>query len=180
MSESFTRKERETTSSTEKQKERLKYSLLPKRVIDYRAYSTRDYLFNRYQHPKKMAKGYATIPEYDDMNVDDVLGPEGRKLSSFFRFSLIMTIACVAGFAVVAVTSQMQNSFGLSFGLINLDETTFTLTSPAFENDGNFPEAYTCKLGTETGVSPPLAWSNPPAGTVDYLITMKKESGYSW
>ena len=128
----------------------------------------------------KMAKGYATIPEYDDMNVEDVLGPESRKLSSFSRFGLILTIACVAGFSVVAIASQMQNSFSGVFGLTNFDESTFTLTSPAFEADGTFPEKYTCKLGTETGVSPPLAWTGAPEGTVDYLITMKKESGYSW
>ena len=56
----------------------------------------------------------------------------------------------------------------------------FIVTSSAFEANGTLPDKYTCKFGTETGVSPPLAWSNPPEGTTDFMITMKKESGYSW
>ena len=61
-----------------------------------------------------------------------------------------------------------------------VDSSGFIVTSPAFEANGTLPDKYTCKFGTETGVSPPLAWSNPPEGTTDFMITMKKESGYSW
>ena len=60
------------------------------------------------------------------------------------------------------------------------DSSGFVLTSIAFEANGTLPDKYTCKFGTETGVSPPLAWSNPPDGAEDFMITMKKESGYSW
>ena len=39
---------------------------------------------------------------------------------------------------------------------------TFTLTSPAFRNNGSIPQQYTCE-GEDN--SPPLAWSDAPAGT---------------
>lgn len=45
----------------------------------------------------------------------------------------------------------------------------FKLTSPAFTDGGTLPEKYTCDGGR---ASPPLAWSNPPAGTKFFAITM--------
>jgi Raf kinase inhibitor-like YbhB/YbcL family protein len=39
---------------------------------------------------------------------------------------------------------------------------SFTLTSPAFATGGEIPTRYTCE-GDD--ISPPLAWSTPPAGT---------------
>ena len=39
---------------------------------------------------------------------------------------------------------------------------SLTLTSPAFAEGGEIPPRYTCE-GED--VSPPLAWSAPPAGT---------------
>jgi len=39
---------------------------------------------------------------------------------------------------------------------------TFTLTSPAFENDDRIPKQYT---GEGTDASPPLQWTDPPEGT---------------
>ena len=60
------------------------------------------------------------------------------------------------------------------------DSSAFTLTSTAFVANGTMADKYSCKFGTETGVSPPLAWNNPPPDTEDFMITMKKESGYSW
>ena len=124
--------------------------------------------------------GYAVIPEYEDVDIDEVMGPQQR-LNNFRRWGLAVTAVCLAAGAVIAVANNMKVSYLPSFlGLTNLDESSFVLTSPAFEADGTFPEQYTCKLGTETGVSPPLAWTGAPDGTVDYLITMKKESGYSW
>ena len=91
-----------------------------------------------------------------------------------------MSIALILNVDQFKVSSY--STFSSMFGL-SLDETaasTFVLTSPAFGADGDLPETSTCKLGTETGVSPPLAWSGAPEGTVDFMITMKKESGYSW
>jgi hypothetical protein len=132
---------------------------------------------------------YAQIPEFEDLNVDEVIG-SSKRMSSFQRFGALVTLCCAAGFAVVMVSSQMKGSFASGlFGTSKLNEEPaplegswpeLTVTSTSFEADGTMPDQYTCKLGTETGVSPPLAWSGAPDGTVDYMITMKKESGYSW
>ena len=44
---------------------------------------------------------------------------------------------------------------------------TLQLTSAAFSNDGEVPATYTCD-GDD--VSPPLAWSGAPAGTMSYVL----------
>ena len=46
----------------------------------------------------------------------------------------------------------------------------FTLTSSAFADGGDIPSRFTCD-GKD--VSPPLAWSGEPGGTVAYLLTMR-------
>jgi len=43
----------------------------------------------------------------------------------------------------------------------------FTISSSAFESGGNIPRKFTCD-GAD--VSPPLAWTNPPAGTRSYAL----------
>ena len=53
----------------------------------------------------------------------------------------------------------------------------FTLTSPAFADDGTLPIKYAggvlCGKDSRGGnVSPPLAWSNPPAGTKSFAVVM--------
>jgi Raf kinase inhibitor-like YbhB/YbcL family protein len=45
----------------------------------------------------------------------------------------------------------------------------FRLTSTAFIDSGGLNYKYTCSVGAEA-VSPPLAWSNPPMGTVSYTL----------
>ena len=45
----------------------------------------------------------------------------------------------------------------------------FVLTSTAFYPGGTIPRAYTCE---GRGVSPPLQWTRPPAGTKAFGITM--------
>ncbi len=42
-----------------------------------------------------------------------------------------------------------------------------TLTSPAFQHDGEIPTRYTCE-GDD--VSPPLAWTGAPPGTKSYVL----------
>lgn len=46
---------------------------------------------------------------------------------------------------------------------------SFELTSPAFTQGEAIPEKYSCK-GED--VSPPLAWSEPPAGTQSFVLIM--------
>src|SRR6185436_14817999 len=55
---------------------------------------------------------------------------------------------------------------------IPLTETAqpFTLTSTAFEANALIPERYACH-GEE--LSPPLVWSNPPAGTQSFALIME-------
>jgi phosphatidylethanolamine-binding protein (PEBP) family uncharacterized protein len=55
--------------------------------------------------------------------------------------------------------------------LNNVCETPFTFTSTAFEDGGTLPVVYTCD-DAGGGVSPPLAWSGAPEGTVEYALMM--------
>ncbi len=47
--------------------------------------------------------------------------------------------------------------------------TLFVLTSPGFEPGGTVPATYTCD---GPGTSPPLAWSNVPAKTVELVLAI--------
>jgi Raf kinase inhibitor-like YbhB/YbcL family protein len=48
----------------------------------------------------------------------------------------------------------------------------FTLTSPAFKNNGTIPDKYSFNAMGCTGenTSPPLEWKNPPAGTKSFAL----------
>jgi len=46
---------------------------------------------------------------------------------------------------------------------------TFTLTSPAFRNEGNVPVTFTCD-GND--VPPPLSWSGQPVGTRSFALIL--------
>ena len=53
------------------------------------------------------------------------------------------------------------------------DETGFTLTSTSFAEGTPIPLQYSCENKTQSrGVSPHLAWSNPPAGTQYFALTV--------
>ena len=57
-----------------------------------------------------------------------------------------------------------------------------TLTSPAFQDYAPLPLKYApnaASMVTFDAPSPPLAWSNPPAGTVSYALTMTDMEGSS-
>jgi Raf kinase inhibitor-like YbhB/YbcL family protein len=46
----------------------------------------------------------------------------------------------------------------------------FTLTSTAYADGGVIPLAHVCAQQTGMNQSPPLAWTNPPAGTMSFAI----------
>lgn len=52
----------------------------------------------------------------------------------------------------------------------------FVLSSPAFTHRGDIPRDYACEDKGGRDVSPPLSWSNPPAGTAAYAVIMDDET----
>lgn len=82
--------------------------------------------------------------------------------------------------------SKMMNLIVTLFSIINLccskdSSTTSNVTPPTniakqlnfvgtgFTNNGTYPKLYTCD---SSGISPGLQWSNAPAGTTNYVVTM--------
>ncbi len=75
-------------------------------------------------------------------------------------------------------------AFALAPIAVNMAEATpqyFTLSSPAFNDDAMLPLKYAgaqCGSGSGGGnVSPPLTWSNPPAGTKSFALLMIDPDG---
>lgn len=143
---------------------------------------------------------YSAVPvsEGEDIDMDELMREENININitvskHSLRYMSFFTLVALTVVAVVMTANQMKVDYGSIgsrlFGSFNEAPADLTLpdgvvtmevTSPTFVADGTMDDKYSCKLGTETGVSPPLAWSGAPESTVDYMITMKKESGYSW
>jgi Raf kinase inhibitor-like YbhB/YbcL family protein len=55
------------------------------------------------------------------------------------------------------------------------------LTSPAFKDDDLWPSKYACDVPGPShvgeNISPPVAWSNPPANTKSFALIMKDPDG---
>jgi Raf kinase inhibitor-like YbhB/YbcL family protein len=66
-------------------------------------------------------------------------------------------------------------------GDANVAPGTFTLTSTAFAASGSIPAVHTCDGANE---SPPLTWTDAPAGTQSYAVVMRDLSiaspNYHW
>jgi hypothetical protein len=67
--------------------------------------------------------------------------------------------------AVVVGLGALLLAAGASRG--GAESMAFSLRSSAFEQNGEIPRRYTCE-GED--VSPPLAWSDPPAGTRSFAL----------
>jgi Raf kinase inhibitor-like YbhB/YbcL family protein len=62
------------------------------------------------------------------------------------------------------------NALALALALFAAEPVvTMKLTSSVFTNDGAIPTRYTCD---GTNVSPPLSWTNPPAGTKSFALVI--------
>jgi Raf kinase inhibitor-like YbhB/YbcL family protein len=76
-------------------------------------------------------------------------------------------------------------TFGLAPCAVNAADTAsqrFTLSSPAFSDNALLPLKYAggtlCGSDSKGGnISPPLAWSNPPAGTKSFAVLMIDPDG---
>jgi phosphatidylethanolamine-binding protein (PEBP) family uncharacterized protein len=67
----------------------------------------------------------------------------------------------------VRVTTSSGTGSGRSFTVKG--SSSFTLTSGAFHDGGTLPAVYTAD---GTGISPPLAWTTGPKGTVQFAVMM--------
>lgn len=54
--------------------------------------------------------------------------------------------------------------------MVDAPTGTFTLTSTAYTDGGVIPLAHVCTNQMGMNQSPPLAWTNPPAGTMSFAI----------
>jgi Raf kinase inhibitor-like YbhB/YbcL family protein len=89
---------------------------------------------------------------------------------TMFRFLAVAVVAL--GLAVAIAPRAVQAT----------EPPLFTLSSPAFRDDGMLPLKYAggilCGKDSRGGnVSPPLAWSNPPAGTKSFAVLMIDPDG---
>lgn len=138
---------------------------------------------------------YESIPDekFDSDNSDLVYlnGGEAPSTKYYKKFglALFVTVASILaavvslGFINVRANVKSPNLREMrDFGQIYGQQTrgAFKLGSAAFGYNGTLPDKYTCKLGDDTGVSPPLNWSHVPQNAEDFMIVMWKTSGYSW
>ena len=78
-----------------------------------------------------------------------------------FIFPLLM-VSC-------AMLSSCKKSSVTDAVVITPVTLAFTASSASFTNNGTFPKLYTCD---STGISPKLSWTNAPAGTTSFAITI--------
>jgi len=91
------------------------------------------------------------------------------------------TITCIA----VSCISTVYISCSQQQGAIEVPRaanSAFSLTSTAFTDNGVIPKECTC---AGRNISPPLQWTDPPAGTKSYALVMedpdaKPVVGYTW
>ena len=74
------------------------------------------------------------------------------------------------GHALVNVRAGAEKLTILQPGLVDIDHATLELSSPAFAQESMLPPRFTAD---GAGVSPPLVWSTPPAGTASLALLVE-------
>jgi Raf kinase inhibitor-like YbhB/YbcL family protein len=83
---------------------------------------------------------------------------------------LLVSFALASSSCGSEIPGRMKEASDINPTKMEHGKMVFELESPAFRNGEDIPERYTCK-GEE--VSPPLSWTNPPAGTVSFALVME-------
>jgi Raf kinase inhibitor-like YbhB/YbcL family protein len=78
-----------------------------------------------------------------------------------FRIMALLLALCLCAVLLVSCRDGKQ--------LLGEGTVELSITSTAFQEGGNIPDKYTCQ-GQD--VSPPLAWSEPPGGTLSFALIM--------
>lgn len=79
-----------------------------------------------------------------------------------------ITFVVPAGATTGAIS--ITNGGGTTTGpVVTVTVSKLVAYSSAFVNNGLYPKLYTCD---STGIAPPVAWRDAPAGTTSYAITM--------
>src|SRR5207237_8804840 len=90
-----------------------------------------------------------------------------RRFSMRTRFTYGCATLAMVVLAVAGLVAQQRGGGGAGGGAPQ--GPPMMITSPVLTDMGNFPAKYSC-AGTPANVSPPLAWSNAPAGTQSFVI----------
>lgn len=77
-------------------------------------------------------------------------------------------LVCSTHFGIAIIGSFLLTPFAKDFTM-TASQSTFTLKSPAFSDQQEIPETYTCE---GQNISPPLQWQNTPEATVSYVLIM--------
>ena len=109
-----------------------------------------------------------------------VLGERNQTSNVVHRYRLLgCLIAVPLLLAGCPVTDPLASNTGADPNSDATSTASFALTSTAFEDGGTLPVVYTCD---GAGLSPPLAWTDAPEGTVEFaiLMTTLANDGLKW
>jgi Raf kinase inhibitor-like YbhB/YbcL family protein len=94
------------------------------------------------------------------------------RLPAIFSVALLALTACGDdGSSMPAIDSAPgDDAQAGSDATIDTPSGAFTLTSTAYAEGGVIPLAHVCTRDGGSNLSPPLAWTNPPAGTMSFAV----------
>lgn len=97
-----------------------------------------------------------------------MVSQSAMKPSEWSRRTRLRRMAGVPGFVSLGFCILMVLAGGCVRSVCLDAPATMHLISPAFKDGANLPAQYTCG---GAGVSPPLTWTKPPAGTKSFAVT---------